>query len=67
MWSLGAFNSAQVHFLVSEMSPLFSSLIKKSVPSRFYTKQQTVAVFFKLTLIGTEIDIIDPVTPTVLQ
>lgn len=26
MWSLGAFNSAQVHFLVSEMSPLFSSL-----------------------------------------
>lgn len=64
MWSLGAFNSAQVHFLVSEMSPLFSSLTETS---RFYTKQQTVAVFFKLTLIGTEIDIIDPVTPTVLQ
>lgn len=64
MWSLGAFNSAQVHFLLSEMSPLFSSLTETS---RFYTKQQTVAVFFKLTLIGTEIDIIDPVTPTVLQ
>lgn len=64
MWSLGAFNSAQVHFLMSEMSPLFSSLTETS---RFYTKQQTVAVFFKLTLIGTEIDIIDPVTPTVLQ
>lgn len=64
MWSLGAFNSAQVHFLVSKMSPLFSSLTETS---RFYTKQQTVAVFFKLTLIGTEIDIIDPVTPTVLQ